>query len=132
MRTNNEEYKAYSLLAPVALTATGNGTGIEVAEGNLKDAIATMNIGVVSGTTPTLDMTIQTSDAVGGTYTTVATFGQVTASAKLGQVQVNLEGANSNGELQSYVRYSATIAGTTPSFLTSVHFTCELKLRKLV
>lgn len=120
MRTLNENYKAYTLLSPANLTSTGQGSAVQIEENSLDDAMAIMVVGAVSGTTPTLNMEIHTSDASGGTYTEAATFGEVTAATKLGAVQVNLDGRNSNGEEQKYVRADYTIGGSTPNFQVCV------------
>ena len=93
MITVSQDYKAISLMRPAAITATGTSTGVSVKE-LLDDAVAILNVGAVAGTNPTLDLAIQTSNLVGGTYTTVATFGRVTAANKLGAVRVNLGGQN--------------------------------------
>lgn len=118
MRTINENYKAYQLKAPAAVTATANTTGVAVGDGMLDDAIVIINIGAVSGTTPTLDIAVQTSDAVGGTYTTVGSFAQKAAADAntVCAIQLNLDGPNSGDEEQKFVRLAQTVAGTTPSF----------------
>ena len=119
MNTIAQEYKAISVMKPAAVTATGASTGVSVKE-LLDDAMAILDVGAVAGTNPTLDLVIQSSDAVGGTYTTIATFGQVTAATKIGAVRVNLGGQNSGSVEQKFVRASYTIAGTNPSFTISV------------
>jgi hypothetical protein len=75
-------------------------------------------VGVVSGTTPTLDGKIQTSvdGSTGWTDISGATFTQVTATdsfQKIGFVE---------NQTLGYIRYVGTIAGTTPSFTMGVVF----------
>lgn len=119
MHTVNENYKAISLLRPQVATSTATGTGVDVSEYG-DDAMAILDVGAVSGTTPTLDVVIQTSATVGGTYSTELTFAQVTAANKFAAGRVNLDGPNSGGLARKFVRALATIAGTTPSFTFGV------------
>lgn len=119
MHDVDQKYKAYSLIKPSTNTTTVTGTGVDVGSTNLDDAMAVLDVGTVSGTTPTLDVTIQASGTVGGTYTTISTFGQVTASTKLGAVSVSLEGLAGSVD-RRFVRAVGTIAGTTPSFAFGV------------
>lgn len=118
MRTLYENYKAYQLMAPAAKTATANTTGVAIGDGMLDDAIVILSIGAVTGTSPTMAVAVQTSDASGGTYTTVASFASKTDSDAntVSAVQVNLDGLNSADDEQKYVRLALTIGGTTPSF----------------
>lgn len=118
-RTVNEEYIAIQLAVPVAIGATAVTTGVAVGDGKLDDAMVIMNTGAVSGTAPTLTTSVQTSDLVSGTYTTVAAFGTVSAASKLGAVRVNLEGLNSGGEEQKFVRLSHVVTGTSTPLVTA-------------
>lgn len=119
MHKLSENYKAISLIAAVTATATATGTGQEMsAYGD--DALFVLSVGTVSGTSPTLDVVIQSSSTVGGTYTTELTFGQVTASTKFACGGLNIEGSNSGALPRKFIRALATIAGTTPSFAFSV------------
>lgn len=94
-----------------ARTTTFTGTGVDTLgyEGQMA---AVQNVGVVSGTAPTLDGKLQSSDTVGGTYTDVpgATFTQVTATDNLQKISFDRRAA------KRFIRYVGTIAGTTPSF----------------
>lgn len=119
MHKASENYKAVALLVAQTATATATGTGVDTATYG-DDAIFVLSVGAVSGTSPTLDVTIQTSSTSGGTYTTELTFAQVTASTKLGAGGLNLEGSNSGSLARRFVRAVATIAGTSPSFAFSV------------
>jgi len=123
----NEEYKVLSLLHAEDKTASGNSTGVAV-EGYEEDMIVILDVGTVSGTLPTLDVVVKTSDASGGTYTTVATFGQVTAASKVGAVSLSVEGLNSASDEQKYVRVDYTIGGTTPHFNMSVVALAKVKI----
>jgi len=96
-------------LAAASRTATASGGAVDLvdAEGT---CFAILNVGTVTGTSPTLDVKIQECATSGGTYTDItgATFTQVTASAK-GQI-ITFKRA------QRFCRAFATIAGTTPVF----------------
>ena len=110
------------LFSPAARTSTANGTGADMQdyEGT---AIATLDVGAVSGTAPTLDVKLQHSDTQGGTYTDItgATFAQVTAA------DVTANKAFDVGATTRWVRAVATIAGTSPSFLFGVTFQAKKK-----
>jgi len=96
-------------LAAASRTATASGGAVDLvdAEGN---CFAILNVGTVTGTSPTLDVKIQECATSGGTYTDItgATFTQITASSK--SLIINFKRA------QRFVRAFATIAGTTPVF----------------
>lgn len=106
----NEAYKAISLLTPQAKTSTFSSTGVSV-EAYENDAMVVLHIGAVTGTSPTLDVVVEGSDAVGGTYATLATFGQVTAATKIGAVAINIGASTAK-----FVRITGTIGGSSPSF----------------
>ena len=116
MQSLNNSYKAISLTRPASLSSTNTGTGVDVGLEYLDDAMAILNVGTVTGTSPTLDVTIQgsTDDS---TYTTITTFSQVTASTKLGAGAVKMTTSGTN---YRYVRALCTIAGTSPVFPVSV------------
>lgn len=88
-------------------TVTGQAVDLQNADGA---GFAVLNVGAVSGTTPTLDVKVQESETSGGTYTDIpgATFTQVVASNK--SQLINFKRSKRFGRLL------ATIAGTTPSF----------------
>lgn len=98
-------------------TTTFNGTAFDTLDYE-GDAQIDQNVGVVSGTTPTLDGKIQESDTSGGTYTDVsgATFTQVTATTNLQTKTLRI------GETKRFIRYVGTIGGTTPNFTMGVVF----------
>lgn len=98
---------------PKALTTTTNGAAVDLADSD-GQCFATLHVGAVTGTTPTLDVKIQESDTSGGTYTDVsgATFAQVTASNKWQALNFK--------RTRRFCRAVATIAGTTPSFTLAV------------
>ena len=94
---------------PVAITSTTNGTGLDMVE-TYGLCTAYQLVSTVSGTSPTLDGKIQESDD-NSTFTDIsgATFTQVTASSNLQIISFQ--------RTKRYVRWSGTIAGTSPSFI---------------
>jgi hypothetical protein len=106
----------FQILSPIAArTSTVTGTGVDTLgyEGQMG---AVQHVGVVSGTTPTLNGKLQSSDTSGGTYTDVpgATFTEVTATDNLQKISFDRRAA------KRWIRYVGTIAGTSPSFTVGV------------
>lgn len=105
-------------LSPIAArTATFNSAGLDV-RNFIGLAHVIQHVGAVSGTTPTLDGKIQQSsdNGVADAFTDVAgaTFAQSTATDQNRELDLNLEG------VEQFIRYTGTIAGTTPSFTMGV------------
>lgn len=109
MKSVYDAIKSLFLARPQRATSTVTGTGIDTMGYN--DAMITLEVGTVSGTTPTLDGKVQESDTLGGTYTDItgATFAQVTASNNTQKIRLV-------GRTKRYIRFVGTIAGTSPSF----------------
>lgn len=105
------------LLIPATRTSSANGTGIDCSEYE-GSVLAMVHSAAGTGTTPTLDVKLQDSDAVGGTYADIpgAVFTQIddTAGGSIQGIQVDASGA------KAFIRAVATIAGTTPSFIVGV------------
>lgn len=104
---------AVSAIAARTATVTTSAVDLRTYKGGF---IVEQLVGVVSGTTPTLDGKIQTSadGSTGWADISGATFTQVTATdsfQKLGFVE---------NQTLGYVRYVGTITGTTPSFTMGV------------
>jgi hypothetical protein len=98
--------------ASSARTASGNGTTLAVPVGDVSFAL---DVTVVSGTTPTLDVKVQWSHDAGTTWfdaDTPDTFAQITAAKKT----IKLFAAKA-----PHARIVWTIAGTTPSFTFAAH-----------
>lgn len=97
-------------------TSTETGTGVDVtaAEGM---AIAVLNSSDGGGTTPTLDVKLQSCSTVGGAYEDIsgATFTQITDSG--GGVQMI---AFNIAAVEAFVRALGTITGSSPTFDFSV------------
>ena len=106
-----------SALHPTAArTATGNGTGIDMQTRD-GDLYLVLDSAAGTGTTPTLAVTVESSDTLGGTYTAIsgAAFTTVTTTASQQSLVI------SKDESRRFVRVTYTITGTTPSFTFSVN-----------
>jgi hypothetical protein len=108
--------KALELVAPgAAITATGSSTGVQLYPRQLPVCDWVIYIsGVVS--TGTYVFTLQVSDVVGGTYTTIASYTWPPATAS-GRVHLPISGqmAALQDADSKFVRVTYTLAGTTPS-----------------
>lgn len=105
------EVAVAQLLAPASRTATANGTGVDLqsythTQGH--EYAANLQVGAVTGTTPTLDVKVQESDD-NSSFSDIsgATFAQKTAA---GEETIYFR------SVKRYVRLVATIGGTSPVF----------------
>src|SRR4051812_7515548 len=103
-----EESRSDAAVASAARTATGTSTAFNVEDAESLEA--TLTVSARSGTTPTLDVTLETSIDDGTTWDTVGAFSQFTNTGSDGHVF---------GPLGDKCRWKWTIAGTTPSFTFS-------------
>lgn len=104
-------------LRPQAATAaTVNGIGVDTAGFN--SAAVLLEVGAVSGASPTLDIKIQDS-ANNSSFADVSglTFTQVTAANN--SQALRIEGLNT-ATRRRYLRAVATLAGTSPNFTLKV------------
>lgn len=120
-----------ALQASVTKTSTFTGTAVNMPN-HAKSAIAFLDVSAASGTSPTLDVTLEMQDPVGTDYVEIGAFTQVTAALTAPQFLVIGLGADAaasvKGEeddsilmiLPMKLRAKATIGGTTPSFTYSV------------
>lgn len=114
----NNEGQAATFTSPVpsnSRTATGNSAYIDVREYE-GDLVFTLDVGPVTGTSPTLDVKIQenATGSGGGTDVAGAAFAQVTATTNAQKITVPA------GAVQGWIRVSYTIGGTSPNFNFSV------------
>lgn len=110
---SNLTQTAVSAIAARTSTVTSSAVDIRAYKGGF---ILQQLVGVVSGTSPTLNGKLQTSadGSTGWTDVSGATFTEVTATdsfQKIGFVE---------NQTLGYIRYVGTIAGTTPSFTMGV------------
>lgn len=102
------QHDTATLVESAAYTASFNSGAVLSA--NVDEIIAYLNISAASGTSPTLDITIQ--DTPDGTnWYDVTSFAQATGTGKQRIVLSNIG---------SQVRAKVTMAGTSPNFTFSV------------
>lgn len=117
MKTLSENYKFYTLLHPQEVTADTNHTAVEIEEQEI-DGMVVADLGAVTGTTPTLDLKVQTSKDGGTTWDDALVFDQVTAGDKVAAGKLHLN-------LVTHVRAVSDVGGTTPSFTMSIGLLVE-------
>ena len=100
------------LMPSTALTATGNTTGMDV--GGAGTLRAQIQVSAVSGTTPSVTVTIQTSHDNG------ATDAWRTAGAAFSAITTVSNSPWQSFAVDRYVRVAYTVSGTTPSLTTTV------------
>jgi len=111
---NAYQQNVVELIPNAVRSVSVDGTGVDVKDFNGVAHVILSTSAATAGTTPTLDVKLQESDALGSGYTDItgAAFTQVTDAADSTQMisfQV--------GEVKRYVRAVATIGGTvTPTF----------------
>lgn len=109
-----EQANVVELLPVAARTADANGSAIDMLNYD-GPVMIILTSAAGTGTTPTLDVTIEQSTASGTGFAAItgAAFTQVTDAADSTQmIQINLE--------HRYIRAVSTITGTTPSFTGAV------------
>lgn len=116
LRTLIEAIKSVVGLIPVDLTTTTNGIAIDT--NGFDDAQAVLDTGARTGTSPTLNVKIQesTDGSTGWTDISGAVFAEITAADQHKSLGINLR------TVKRYIRYVFTLAGTSPTFLTSASF----------
>lgn len=116
LRQALDKLQLVSVHPTAARTATGNGTAIDLQllDGDLE---LILDSAAGTGTSPTLDVTVQSSDTSGGTFTTIsgAAFTQVINAASQQAIVI------SKDEARRWIRIVHTIGGTSPSFTFSVN-----------
>jgi hypothetical protein len=116
--------KGTELLAPgAAVTVTASATGVQLYPRQFPVCDWVIYVsGVVS--TGTYVFTLQVSDLVGGTYTTIASFTWPPATAS-GKVHIPVSGqmAALLDSDAKFVRITSTLGGTTPSAVIGSYLT---------
>ncbi len=102
-------YKTINIKSSGAITANGNSGAVDVSD--VEKIIIKTVVSAVSGTSPTLDITIKDSDD-GSTWDTVESLTQITAA---GTVNTRL-----TKPTRRYIRVDWTVGGTLPSFTTEI------------
>lgn len=98
-----------AVLAP-SQARTANGSGAPVQVGDRHTLRASLSVSAASGTTPSLTVTLQTSED-GATWRTLQAFAAATGASAQRLAASGLD---------RYVRASWAITGTTPSFTFAV------------
>ena len=116
LRQALDKLQLTNLHATAARTATGSATGVNV-QARDGDLYLVLDSAAGTGTTPTLDVTVESSDTLGGTYTAItgAAFTRVTTTASQQSLVI------SKDEARHFIRVTYTLGGTTPSFTFSVN-----------
>lgn len=116
MRSVYDNIKSLFTLRPQAITANTNGGSVDALGYN--SAALALEVGAVSGTSPTLDVKLQESaDNSAWSDVTGTTFTQVTA-ANNSQI-MRVEGLGTSRK--RYLRVVATVGGTSPNFTAAVN-----------
>jgi hypothetical protein len=102
-------YDRLTLFASATKTASGTGSAFDV--GTYDQGVFFLEVTAASGTSPTLDVDIQTYDIVGGDWHTLVSFTQAIGTGKE---------MKTSGYLGEQIRINYTIGGTDPSFTFSV------------
>lgn len=114
MKRIGEDAKFVQLQAPAAKTATVTTSGADTT--GFHHALLLVDMGAVSGTSPTLDIKLQESDD-DSSYSDIsgAALAQIVAAGanKAYEIDVVLQGQYTR---KKYLRAVGTIGGTTPSF----------------
>lgn len=114
LNTLNEAIRNDVSFRPQDLTADANGIAVDT--NGFDDAQVILDVGAVSGTSPTLDTKFQESADGSGGWTDIsgATIAQITAADQHKTLGINLR------SVKRYIRAVATITGTSPTFQISV------------
>ena len=107
-RNQMVEGEAISLLSSAARTVTGQSAAVNSEA--FDDVLLELDVTVASGTTPTLNVTIETRKAAGA-WRSIGTFTQKTG--------VSADRQSFSGTDEE-IRANYAIAGTTPSFTFSI------------
>lgn len=114
-------FQSVNSLHNAAVTSTSNSLGVDITDytGIVEVSITAS---VVTGTNPTLDVTVQSSDASGSGYASVnktdgttASFTQMTAATTIQRVYIDTAAS------KRFVRLAFTAGGTTPSFAVNAN-----------
>ncbi len=112
----NRKASHLTILTSSAQTVSGSGAQIEV--GEYKEALVTLNITAVSGTSPTLVVQLQASDDNGTTWYNLPN-GLFTSASTVSKQAIQI------GTFGDYIRASFTVGGTTPSFTFGLNAVCK-------
>ena len=111
-----EKLQLFSCVATAAVTSTATSAAIDLKEYD-GDVSLILTSAAGTGSSPTLDVKVQDSDASGGTYGDLsgAAFTQVTDSASMQVITF------SKDEAKRYIKIVQTLGGSTPSFTFNIN-----------
>ena len=111
-----EKLQLFSCVATAAVTSTATSAAIDLKEYD-GDVSLILTSAAGTGSSPTLDVKVQDSDASGGTYGDLsgAAFTQVTDSASMQVITF------SKDEAKRYIKIVQTIGGSSPTFTFSIN-----------
>ena len=111
-----EKLQLFSCVATAAVTSTATSAAIDLKEYD-GDVSLILTSAAGTGSSPTLDVKVQDSDASGGTYGDLsgATFTQVTGSVSMQVITFCKD------EAKRYIKIVQTIGGSTPSFTFNIN-----------
>ena len=111
-----EKLEIFSCVATAAVTSTATSAAIDLKEYD-GDVSLILSCAAGTGSSPTLDVKVQDSDARGGTYGDLsgAAFTQVTDSASVQVITFVKD------EAKRYIKIVQTVGGSTPSFTFSIN-----------
>ena len=103
-------------VATAAKTSTATSSAIDLLEFD-GDILLVLDSAAGTGSSPTLDIKIQDSDASSGTYGDLsgATFTQVTGSASMQTLAINKDSS------KRFIKIVQTIGGSSPTFTFSIN-----------
>ena len=119
-----EKLQLFSCVATAAVTSTATSAAIDLKEYD-GDVSLILTSAAGTGSSPTLDVKVQDSDASGGTYGDLsgAAFTQVTDSASMQVITF------SKDEAKRYIKIVQTVGGSTPSFTFNINALALKKYR---
>jgi len=111
-----DKLQLFSCVATAAVTSTATSAAIDLKEYD-GDVSLILTSAAGTGSSPTLDVKVQDSDASDGTYGDLsgAAFPQVTDSASMQVITF------SKDEAKRYIKIVQTVGGSTPSFTFSIN-----------
>lgn len=115
-RNGADHFQLLALAAAAAVTVTGNVAGVDITS-YVGKAMLVLTSSAGVGTAPTLNVKVQESDTLGGTYTDIAgaAFAQVTAAAVAQKLVIDVDVS------RPFIRVVDTLGGTAPSFTRGVN-----------
>lgn len=104
------------VVLPSAVRTVSGASG-DIAQTEATRGMFFLNVTAASGTSPTLDVTVEAKDPVSGEYFTIGTFAQATG---VSSEMVAIGGGSDAEFVPRTFRVAYAMAGTSPSFTFSV------------